>query len=134
VKKKQKPKKPSTKQKKRKPRTYIIGEEGEQAILHPSLDTMRRREAFQAGMEAGAKLPKKRIIDDALALELQATLEAHLRLVGKPKKQGIAIRFVEERMIARGLVPPQDDGYKIEREIVRPVYRRLGFGRKRRSN
>jgi hypothetical protein len=122
--------KAATRLKKRTPTIHIIGE---QTIVRPTPLTERLLEAVQVGIEAGAKLPKKRFFDDARALELQDKLEAYLRtLPAKPKKQSKLVPWVEEQIRAKGLPVPQDGGLKIEREIIRPVYQRLGWAKARK--
>jgi hypothetical protein len=120
------------KQKKRAPQVHIIGEP---AILRPSSHTERRLEDFQAGMKAEAKRRgkpgPKRIFDKVLASELQDALEAHLKGEAKPKKQLRLVPWVAEQARARGRRLPQDKGDKIVREIVRPVYQRLGWAKTR---
>ena len=84
--------------------------------------------------EAKRRAPKRKL-DAALVLELQDALEAHLRtLPAKPKKpkQSSFVPWVEEQITAKGLQPPQDGGDKIIRQIVRPVYRRLGWAKPRK--
>jgi hypothetical protein len=109
-------------------------EEEEKVFLRPSWYTERRMEDFKEGFKQGRSLHKrpgpKPKLSAALISELQ--WELMLQLLGpKPKKQGICVEFVLGRMKAKGHKPPQDEGHKIEREIVRPVYKQLGWSRSR---
>jgi hypothetical protein len=114
-------------------RIHTIGPE-EKISLQPSLYTRLRVEGFRAGYEAAAQKigGRPRIFDDTLRDELAAKLKVKLQSEGKPKKQAICIGWVREWIEELGRTPPEDD-HRIERDIVRPAYRELGWSRPRKQ-
>jgi hypothetical protein len=96
----------------------------------PTLGQVHRLEAKGLDPRRG-RLPAK---FREHASELKGELHAYLLQSGKPRKQTEAILYVFKLMKTRGI--KQCNYHLIEREIVRPVYRQLGWsqGRKQQNS